>query len=95
MTVYRDLGNGFMLVFRINSDHAIKSLPEAVQTAAVRYELSVGREVKMEIPHEVPALFGEGKNRKGVGANSDVPHFQIEASNRNGGNKYASCCRSC
>jgi hypothetical protein len=83
-----------MLAFRIGSAHAIKNLPEAVQTAAVTYELSVGREVAMEIPHEVPALFREGKNRKEAPAKSDAPHFRIEASNRNGGNKYASCCRT-
>jgi hypothetical protein len=46
--------------------HAIKNLPEALQTEAVTYKLSVGREVKMKIPHGLLALFREGKNRKQV-----------------------------
>jgi hypothetical protein len=46
--------------------HAIKNLPEALQTEAVTYKLSVGREVKMKIPHGLLALFRQGKNRKQV-----------------------------
>jgi hypothetical protein len=30
--------------------HAIRNLPEGLHTEAVRYKLSVGLEVKMEIP---------------------------------------------
>jgi hypothetical protein len=58
------------------------------------YKLSVGREVKMEMPHELLALFRQGKNGKNVTAKSDVSTSQIDASNRHGGNEYASCCRT-
>jgi hypothetical protein len=75
--------------------HAIKNLPEALQTEAVTFKLSTGREVKTNISYELLAPFREGQNRKEAAANSDVSHFQIEASNRHGGNKYASCCRTC
>jgi hypothetical protein len=74
--------------------HATKNLAEALQTEAVTYKLSAGREVKMKIPYELLGLFREGRNRKEVTAKSDASHFQIGASNRHGGNKYASCCRT-
>jgi hypothetical protein len=51
-------------------------------------------EVKMEIRYELLALLGEGKNRKEVAAKSDVSPFQIDASKRHGGHKYASCGRT-
>jgi hypothetical protein len=39
-------------------------MPKALQTETVTYKLSVGRKVKMKIPHELLALFREGQNRK-------------------------------
>jgi hypothetical protein len=66
----------------------------ALQTYPDTYKLSVAREVKMEIPHELLELFHEAKNRKNVTAKSDVSTFQVDASNRHGGNNYASCCRT-
>jgi hypothetical protein len=48
----------------------------------------------MEISYEFLARLGEGKNRKKVAAKSNASPFQIDASKRHGGNKYASCCRT-
>lgn len=38
------------------NDHAIKKLAEALQTKAATYTLSAGREVKLEVSYEYPAL---------------------------------------
>ena len=67
--------------------HAALNFLWRCQTQADTYKLSVGREVKMEIPRGLLALFREGKNRKNVSAKSDVSTFQVDASNRHGGNQ--------